>query len=141
MKGLLVGVLVLIAAGVVVYLTLGKASQSANQTPSPTPQQVSQPATSSAEQGKTITVTGAEYSFSPASITLTAGEPTTIVFKNSGKLPHDLVISELGVKTNVISGGKEESVKVTANKTGTYTFYCSVGNHRQLGMEGTATVK
>lgn len=69
-----------------------------------------------------------------------AGEEVTLVYKNTGKLPHDLVINELNVKTNVIAGGKEDSVAFTPEKSGTFTFYCSVGNHRQLGMEGSVKV-
>lgn len=87
-----------------------------------------------------IIVSGDEYKFSPSSITLAAGEKTKITFKNVGSAPHDFTITELGVKTAVISAGEEISVEVTAPRSGEYTFFCSVGNHRQLGMEGRVAV-
>ena len=66
----------------------------------------------------------------------------TIVMKNPSALPHDVAIEGNGVDVTgktVTQGGTST---VTANlKAGTYTFYCSVDNHRQAGMEGTLTVK
>jgi uncharacterized cupredoxin-like copper-binding protein len=32
-------------------------------------------------------------------------------------------------------------VQFVADKTGTFEFYCSVGNHRQMGMVGTLVVQ
>jgi plastocyanin len=66
----------------------------------------------------------------------------TIVMKNPSALPHDVSIEGNGVDVKgktVTQGGTS---RVTAKlKAGRYTFYCSVDNHRQAGMEGTLTVK
>jgi plastocyanin len=66
----------------------------------------------------------------------------TIVMKNPSALPHDVAIEGNGVdvrgKTVNQGGTSTATAKLTA---GTYTFYCSVDNHRQAGMEGTLTVK
>ncbi len=88
-----------------------------------------------------IMVEGDEYKFSPSTIELVAGERVKITFKNTGSLPHNLMIDELGVATKTIAGGREDSVSLTAEKTGTFTFYCGVAGHRGLGMEGTTVVK
>ncbi len=88
-----------------------------------------------------IVVSGDEYSFSPSSIAIQAGETVKIIFKNTGKLPHNFTITELGIATKTISGGQQDSVIVTAEKGGTYNSFCSVGNHRVRGMEGKFTVK
>ena len=57
-------------------------------------------------------------------------------------MPHDVAIEGDGVDATgevVQPGGVSE---VSADlKPGTYTFYCSVGQHRQAGMEGTLTVQ
>lgn len=142
-KGLLIGVGVLVGVAVIAYLLTGMGPTTQRVSPSPQAVASTAPATESAEgkMEKTVVVSGSEYSFSPKSIEVTAGEPVKLTFKNTGNLPHDLTITELGVKTNVVAGGKEDTVTFTPEKSGSFTFYCSVGNHRQLGMEGTATVK
>ncbi len=88
-----------------------------------------------------IVVSGDEYSFSPSNIALKDGETVKITFKNTGSLPHNLVMGEFRTATKTIGAGQEDSVTITADKTGTYTFYCDIGNHRQQGMEGKVEVK
>jgi uncharacterized cupredoxin-like copper-binding protein len=54
-----------------------------------------------------------------------------------------LVIDELNVATKQISEGGTDSVTFTvpASAAGkSFEFYCSVGNHRQMGMVGTVNV-
>lgn len=110
-------------------------------TSKPTPSPTLTPTGVSEETTRDLTVQGGEYKFSPGSISLTKGEQVRINFKNTGRLPHNLTIDELGFATDTISGGKEISVELTADKTGTFVMYCSVGNHRALGMEGEVEVK
>jgi plastocyanin len=90
---------------------------------------------------KEITVIGTEFSFSPSSITVLAGERVKIVFKNQGKAPHNLVIQGLGIGTRTIGGGQTDTIEFTAPSSGTYAFYCSVPGHRAAGMEGRLEVK
>lgn len=54
---------------------------------------------------------------------------------------HDFVVDELKIKTAVINNGQEDFVEFTADKAGTFEFYCSVGNHRAMGMVGKITVQ
>jgi plastocyanin len=49
-----------------------------------------------------FTVVGNEFSFSPSSISVSAGERVKIIFKNEGKAPHNLVIQGLNIKTRKI---------------------------------------
>lgn len=140
-KRLLIGIGALATLGAVAYLATGQSKPA----PSPVPQQAQEP-TSTTESAnpmaeKVIEVSGSEYSFLPKSLELKAGEPVKLTYKNTGKLPHDLTITELGVRTKVIAGGKEDMITFTPDKSGTFTFFCSVGNHRQLGMEGSLEVK
>lgn len=88
-----------------------------------------------------ITVEGDEYSFSPKSISVTAGERISLTFKNMGNLPHNFTIDGLGVATKTVGGGQTDTVEFTAQTSGTFTFYCSVGGHKQLGMEGDLEVQ
>ncbi len=89
---------------------------------------------------KEITVEGSEFKFSPATLTLKKGEKVRLVFKNTGKMPHDFVVDELGVKTKTISPGAEDTVEFTPDKVGSFESYCSIGQHRANGMVGKVTV-
>ena len=88
---------------------------------------------------KEFTVTGENFSFTPATLAAKKGDTVTIVFKNKGGF-HDLKIDEFGVATKKIQGGAEESVTFVADKAGSFEYYCSVGEHRAMGMKGTLVV-
>lgn len=151
-KGLLIGLVILVGVAVgalAISQSAGRqkaeveeGAQVSQQFPAPgnegTPEMVV--STDSASPGKEIVVSGGEYSFSPASISLTQGETVKVTFKNTGGLPHNFVITELGISTKTIPGGQEDSVTFTVEKTGIYTFFCSVGDHQQRGMEGEIKV-
>ena len=98
-------------------------------------------APSSSEAIQMVTVEGAEFKFTPDTINVKSGQKTVVTYKNTGKFPHDLVIADLGVKTEVIAGGKETTVEFTPEKSGTFGFICSVGDHEQRGMTGKVVVK
>lgn len=100
-------------------------------------------ATSEAEvmEASEITVEGSEFKFTPPVISLKAGEKVKLTFKNTGKLLHNLTINELGVATKTVSGGESDTIEFTANKTGSFTMYCSIGNHRAQGLEGDVEIK
>lgn len=142
-KGILIGIGVLAAIVVVAYFAVPGGLYKAPGAPVPTTQEEIQPASPAVTEGEVreIMVEGDEYSFSPTTFELVAGETVKITFKNTGKLPHNLTITELGISTKTIGGGQTDSVTVTADKTGMYSFFCSVGNHRQLGMEGSLEIK
>lgn len=89
---------------------------------------------------KTFTVTGSNFKFAPATMSVNKGDTVRVTFKNSGGV-HDFTIDELNVVTKQISTGAEETVEFVANQAGTFEYYCSVGNHREMGMKGTLTVK
>ncbi|MBX4216230.1 cupredoxin domain-containing protein, partial [Candidatus Parcubacteria bacterium] len=100
----------------------------------------SAPTTGAVVLTRTFTVTGQPFSFTPHQITVNRGEKVKIVFKNiSGT--HDLRIDAFGVATPVIAGGAEATVEFTPTKAGSYEYYCSVGNHRAMGMKGTLVVQ
>jgi len=88
-----------------------------------------------------ITVSGTEFSLSPASITVSAGDQLKITFRNDGSIIHNFKITELGVGTKTIGSGKTDTIEFTASASGTYTFFCSVPGHRANGMKGELTVQ
>lgn len=92
-------------------------------------------------KARIIVVEGSEFKFDPSSITVEKGEKINLVFKNIGKFPHNFVVDELGITSKTINGGEEDSVEFVVEKSGTFSMYCSVGNHRQQGMEGEVIVE
>ena len=54
---------------------------------------------------------------------------------------HDWVADEFGARTKIIQTGQSDSVEFTADKTGTFEYYCSVPTHRQQGMVGKLIVE
>lgn len=89
---------------------------------------------------KTFTVAGKNYSFTPSEIRVKKGDKVKIVFTNSGGF-HDWVIDEFNARTKQIGSGQTDTVEFVADKVGTFEYYCSVGNHRQMGMKGNLVVE
>lgn len=96
--------------------------------------------TGSTASVKEITVMNDGYTFIPSEITVNLGDTVRITFQNTGGV-HDWVLDEFNVATPVFRGKKSETVEFVADKVGTFEYYCSVANHRALGMWGTFIVK
>ncbi len=92
------------------------------------------------EVAQTIEVEGGSFFFKPNEIRVKKGQQVTINFTNSGGL-HDFVIDEFDVATKQLQAGGKESITFTPDKVGTFEFYCSVGQHRQMGMKGNLIVE
>lgn len=92
-----------------------------------------------ADRGTVINVSGVDMAFIAPELP-TAPGTYTFVFTNDGGMQHDLVIEGIdGAETPVIAPGDTAEFTVTL-EAGEYTMYCSVSNHRSLGMELSFTV-
>lgn len=89
---------------------------------------------------KTFEVSAKNFSFTPSTIKVKQGDTVKIVFKNTEGL-HNFIIDEYSVATKQIQDDSEETVEFVASKKGDFEYYCSVGNHRAMGMTGTLTVE
>lgn len=69
-----------------------------------------------------------------------AGE-VTLQLINDDEMGHSLRIEELDTGVDLVAAGSEGSATVTFEAGETYTFYCDVPGHRDLGMEGTFTAE
>ena len=87
-----------------------------------------------------IEIEGGSFYFKPNEIKVKAGEKVKITFKNIEGF-HDFVIDELNVKTKQIKDGEVDVVEFTPTLSGSYEFYCSIGNHRSMGMKGILIVE
>lgn len=86
-----------------------------------------------------INVEGYNYRFEPSEIILKKGEKVRIRFKSEEGF-HDLVSDELGIATQKLREDERDEIFITVNELGEFEFYCSVGDHRDLGMIGTIRV-
>src|SRR6478735_3047227 len=86
-----------------------------------------------------VTVSATEYAYELSTTTIPAGA-VSFELTNNGSMSHDLVLEGgPGGGTEVIGSGETATLNVTL-EPGTYTLYCSVGNHRAQGMEIEITV-
>ncbi len=91
---------------------------------------------------KTFNVVGTNFSYDPAEIRVNQGDTVVINFTNPDKMPHDWVLDEFsGARTKVLDKDQSESITFVADKKGSFEFYCSVGQHRQMGMKGMFIVE
>lgn len=147
MQKILLGIIgVLVVVGIIAYLVKSNIP-AIDTTPSPsatsTPQVKKTSSVELAENASNtveVAVTGENYTFTPKTITVKEGQKVRVTFTSKSGL-HDFVLDEFNAKTKRLQSGSGETIEFTATKKGTFTYYCSVGNHRAMGMEGTLTVE
>src|SRR3989344_9570471 len=93
---------------------------------------------------KTFSLEGANFKFmmngveSP-NIVVNEGDKVRIELK-SGQGFHDWVVDEFNVATPRVKDEESTFVEFIADKKGTFEYYCSVGEHRQMGMKGSLII-
>lgn len=137
-----IGIFIALAIGAGIFLSKSKENATSINKPTPTPTTTTSGGSpTTASNTKEVQVVASEYSFNPDSISLLKGDKVSLTFRNTGKLPHNLTIADLGVKTKTIPGGQSDTIEFTADTSGTFSFYCSISGHKALGMEGVLEVK
>ncbi|HVM20464.1 MAG TPA: cupredoxin domain-containing protein [Egibacteraceae bacterium] len=99
-----------------------------------------------AAAGGATPIAMANFEFSPATLSATAGEPTTIVMHNSDAFTHDFVIEALGVNSGLMSPGSQQLIEITAAEPGEYLFRCTLHSGaadtpEEAGMAGMLVVE
>jgi plastocyanin len=94
------------------------------------------------ERGTTFTVTLDDYLIRPQRIQVPKGEELTVTVVNHGRLGHTFRIRSvnhtvLALTTIPPGSTKSRSFKLAA---GSYTMFCALANHEELGMSGTLVV-
>ncbi|HEX9684191.1 MAG TPA: cupredoxin domain-containing protein [Acidimicrobiales bacterium] len=88
--------------------------------------------------GDTVTIVSKGVAFDVAEIEAGVGDSITFVHDHQdGNLPHNIRINELDVQTDVVTGPTTQTLDVTFDEAGSYTFVCIV--HPQ--MTGTIFVE
>lgn len=95
-------------------------------------------AADSALETLSVTMTSGNFFFDPVSLTASPGQSVSISFSENEGV-HTFVIDEIGLKKTISTGGVVTFAAPTV--PGSYAYYCDVGAHRKLGMEGVLIVK
>ncbi len=89
-----------------------------------------------------ILMEASEFKFVPNEIRVKKGETVKITMKNTGRMQHNWMVEGLGGSSiDTTSAGQTGAITITPSQKGTFTTYCSVGNHRQQGMVGKLIVE
>lgn len=119
----------------------------ASLTPSPSGSPLTSPTASPVTTGsatgtvKSFTLAASNFKYDIGQLRVRQGDTVRITLTNSGTMSHDWRLDEFKAATKVIATGKTDTVEFVADKKGTYEYYCSVGQHRQLGMVGQLIVE
>jgi plastocyanin len=94
------------------------------------------------ERSHRFTVTLDDYLIRPQNISAPGGE-LTVTAVNRGRLGHTLRIrinDKVVLAFMAIAPG-EQRTRTFHLRKGRYTLFCAIGNHEELGMRGTLTVR
>lgn len=89
---------------------------------------------------KEFVVEASPFKFAPSEITVKKNDTVRITLTNK-EGTHDFVLDEFNVRTKQFQAGQSETIEFIADKVGSFEYYCSVGNHRQMGMVGKLIVQ
>ena len=118
----------------------------AEPAPTPAPEPTTAPPPTAAVDlkvqvaAKAFTVVGNNFAFDLKEIRVKKGTTVKITFKNSEGF-HDWRVDEFSAATQNLQAGGQETIEFTADKTGTFEYYCAFGKHRQMGMKGNLIVE
>lgn len=104
------------------------------QAPAPT----TAPTQAPADEGGGATVTIANFSFGPGTLTVKAG--TTVTWRNNEDAPHTVTADDGSFGSNTL--GQGDTFSFTFDTPGTYDYYCQFhGGAGHAGMSGTIIVE
>ncbi|MBI4037977.1 cupredoxin domain-containing protein [Candidatus Curtissbacteria bacterium] len=80
------------------------------------------------------------FNFTVKEMEVEAYDRVRVTFKvNRGE--HTWTIKEFNVSTRVLSPGEEETIEFVADRPGSYEYFSSVADQRNLGMRGRLVVR
>jgi plastocyanin len=97
-----------------------------------------------AQDAQAVTIVASDgMRFDPAAITVEAGKPVRLTFRNDGNATHDFTLSQGASRPVhlVAKRGETASATFTLAQPGTYGFVCSQFGHSMAGMKGTITAQ
>jgi plastocyanin len=98
------------------------------------------PADEPAPVVRTFNVSAGNFAFSETVLRVNQGDTVRINFSVADGF-HDWVIDEFDARANQMQAGGTQTIEFVADQAGEFEYYCSVGQHRQMGMVGTLIVE
>jgi heme/copper-type cytochrome/quinol oxidase subunit 2 len=92
------------------------------------------------ENTVTVDMEAGSYYYNPKTITVKKGQKVVINFK-AVDMMHNFNIDELNVHSPTTTSGNSTTIEFTADKVGTFEYYCAIGQHRKLGQIGSLIVQ
>ena len=89
---------------------------------------------------KVFNIVGRNFAFSLTELRVKKGDVVSINFTSEDGF-HDWTVEEFGAQTAQVATGGSASIQFIADKTGTFEYFCSIGNHRAAGMKGKLIVE
>lgn len=152
-KGLVVGILILLGltlVGGVLWARRRVSVGGGSSMPTVEPTEVMMPKEETAGAGREddvvaggtreFVVVGSNFKFDVKEMRVKKGDTVRVIFRSAGGT-HDWVVDEFDVRTSQLGEEEEEEIEFVADKAGTFEYYCSVGNHRAMGMVGKLVVE
>jgi nitrite reductase (NO-forming) len=87
-----------------------------------------------------LRVDATDFAFSPAEISVRAGEPVNIVLVSTAG-GHNLSATDIGFRLPIVDEGETTRGALAIAEPGTYEFVCTVPGHLEQGMRGTIVVE
>ena len=126
------------------FFVVGKSSKveapTVDNTPKDTTQLQAENQNKEIASVKEFIITGKNFSFEPSMIKVKKGDRVKITFENTAGF-HDFKVDEYGLAAKQAQSPTTEIFEFTADKVGSFEYYCSVGTHRAMGMKGTLVVQ
>jgi plastocyanin len=94
-------------------------------------------APTTAPAGGPISVTIADFNYTPSSLNVRAGQQVSLSVRNGGQFPHTFTIDGVADSAR-IDAGATKAVQFTPAQAGSLTFYCTI--HGRGTMSGQITV-
>lgn len=81
------------------------------------------------------------YNGTNSAFTVRTGTLVQVTLFNTGVVMHDFVIDDLAVHLLPdVEPSHSGTVTFLASRAGTYTYFCSIPGHKELGMQGQLTI-
>jgi plastocyanin len=139
-KGIIVGLAIAATAGA---LAVGGCGDDDDETTASSTDTATETTASGGGGSSTLDVSETDFAIDPADPTVEAGT-VTINVTNDGETTHNLEVEGPDDEVELdadLAPGESGSMEVDLSEPGTYEWYCPVGNHADMGMEGEITVE
>jgi plastocyanin len=96
------------------------------------------------ERATTFTVTLDDYLIRPQRLSVPGGRRLTVTVVNRGRLGHTFRLRSTNhtvLKLTTIAPGASKTSRPFKLAPGSYTMFCALANHEELGMSGTLIVR